>query len=615
LSFSSGLDTQNSTIIGSLGNGNGEFNYPSDISVDSNGKLYVADLSNHRIQVFKPDGTHDFNIGKNDNTSGTGDGEFYQPTGIAVDSNGKIYVADKSNNRIQVFNSDGTHDFNIGKNDNTSGTGDGEFNQPYGVAVDSNGKIYVTDKGNNRVQVFDTDGTHDFNIGKNDNTSGTGDGEFDGPFGIEVDNNGKIYVVEYNNNRVQVFNADGTYFSQFGSGGLDEEEFNNPRGISIGINGKIYVADATNSRIQIFNADGTYLSQFGSSGTGNGKFNQPGGVAVDGSGKIYVADNLNNNIQIFSNYKKVTGTPTTKGTYTAQFEVNDGTSTVPYNLKINVVDPKLEYVNTLKESTANDGSISGSVVVTLIGDKFASDVITANHITVSNVPNGLTASINKDSDTQLTITLTGNASGAGSLDNISNLTVSFADDAFVLVGQADVTDSNKADLNVSYYDGVINNLVANKWNMVSLPANYIVDSTKLEKEYLTDGKTIKALRNGDWVYNPTDIDQRDGLWVHPTGTDIPYAGTANLTTYYTDLNAQLTAYKQLEVKKWHFVAVQHQMSRSDLTKAKISPSSCGDNGYSVIKHYDANTDSWDTLDTIPANSAIWIKHFCEGGAL
>jgi hypothetical protein len=320
-----------------------------------------------------------------------------------------------------------------------------------------------------------------------------------------------------------------------------------------------------------------------------------------------------NQVKIFSNGTAITGTPTTKGTYTAQFEVNDGTSTVPYNLKINVVDPKLEYVNTLKESTSNDGSISGSVVITLIGDKFASDVITANHITVSNVPTGLTASINKDSDTQLTITLTGNASGAGSLDNISNLTVSFVDDAFVLVGQADVTNSNKTDLNVSYYDGVINNLVANKWNMVSLPQNYIVDSTKLEKEYLTEGKTIKALRNGDWVYNPTNIDQRDGLWVHPTGTDIPYAGSVNSTTYYTDLDAQLTAYKQLEVKKWHFVAVQHQMSRSDLTKAKISPSSCGDSGYSVIKHYDANTDSWDTLDTIPANSAIWIKHFCEGG--
>ena len=83
-------------------------------------------------------------------TYGSGDGQFNSPKGVAVDSTGKIYVADMLNYRIQVFSSNGTFLFKFG----TYGSGDGQFDGPYGVAVDSTGKIYVSDLGNSRIEVF-----------------------------------------------------------------------------------------------------------------------------------------------------------------------------------------------------------------------------------------------------------------------------------------------------------------------------------------------------------------------------------------------------------------------------------------------------------------------------
>jgi DNA-binding beta-propeller fold protein YncE len=83
---------------------------------------------------------------------GTGDGEFFSPTGITVDGGGKIYVADTLNNRVQVFNPSGVFQYAFG----SLGSGNGQFNNPSGIAVGGGGNIYVADTFNNRVQVFRT---------------------------------------------------------------------------------------------------------------------------------------------------------------------------------------------------------------------------------------------------------------------------------------------------------------------------------------------------------------------------------------------------------------------------------------------------------------------------
>jgi hypothetical protein len=98
-----------------------------------------------------------------------------------------------------VFNSNGTFLLKFG----SWGTGNGQFDGPYGVAVDSTGNIYVADTGNDRIQVFDSSGAFLFEVG----TYGTGNGQFDRPNGIAVDSTGKIYVADSGNNRIQVFSA------------------------------------------------------------------------------------------------------------------------------------------------------------------------------------------------------------------------------------------------------------------------------------------------------------------------------------------------------------------------------------------------------------------------
>ena len=85
--------------FGTYGSGDGQFNYPKGVAVDSTGHIYVADTNNHRIQVFDSSGYFLFEVG----TYGTGNGQFDRPTGVTVDSTGKIYVSDSGNIRIQVF--------------------------------------------------------------------------------------------------------------------------------------------------------------------------------------------------------------------------------------------------------------------------------------------------------------------------------------------------------------------------------------------------------------------------------------------------------------------------------------------------------------------------------
>src|SRR5437773_3992887 len=131
-------------------------------------------------------------------------------------------------------------------------------------------------------------------------SSGTGDGQFDFPFGVATDGSGNVYVADYGNDRIQKFDASGTFVTTWGSSGSGNGQFNGPGGVATDGSGHVYVADTNNHRIQKFDASGTFVTTWGSSGSGNGQFNGPDGVATDGSGNVYVADTNNQRIQEFS---------------------------------------------------------------------------------------------------------------------------------------------------------------------------------------------------------------------------------------------------------------------------------------------------------------------------
>ena len=209
----------------------------------------------------------------------------------------RVFVADRGNDRIQEFNSSGSYLNQWG----SYGSANGDFDTPGSVAVDSSGNVYVADTGNHRVQKFDSSGTYLTKSGKTDTPFyGSANGEFNSPSGIALDTSGNIYVADTGNNRIQKLSSIGAYLEKSGSSGPGNGQFSSPSGVAVDSSGNIYVTDGgSNDRIQKFNSSLTYVTQWGTDGTGNGQFKDPGGVAVDSSGNVFVADTVNHRVQKF----------------------------------------------------------------------------------------------------------------------------------------------------------------------------------------------------------------------------------------------------------------------------------------------------------------------------
>ena len=269
------------TRFGKTGSGDGEFRYPHAIATDSLGRVYVTDKSNDRVQVFDAGGSYLTQWG----STGSGDGQFITPHGVAVDAAGNVYVADGSNYRIQKFDSNGNFLLKWG----SSGSGDGQFNFPFAVAVDSAGNVYVPCSLNDRIQKFDSNGNF---LGKW-GTSGTGDGQFDGPSGVAVDAADNIFVCELLNHRVQKFDSNGTFLSKWGGPGSGDSEFTYPYGLETDGAGNVYVADSTNYRLQKFDNNGNFLSTFGY------PLDCPKDVAINAAGTIYVTGHTYGVIEVY----------------------------------------------------------------------------------------------------------------------------------------------------------------------------------------------------------------------------------------------------------------------------------------------------------------------------
>ena len=295
-----GITYQSTIGAGHFGSDNSTFNSPSGVAVDPSGKIYVSDEDNHRIQIFNSAKTYLSTIGVTGVSSPSDSLHLKFPDGVTVDSSGKIYVADTDNQRIQIFNSVGILIKTIGITGISVHNNTG-FSFPSGVAVDSSGNIYVADTNNHRIQIFNSAWSWIKTIGITGHF-GSNSSEFNSPDGVAVDSSGNIYVADTGNQRIQIFNSAKTYQSTIGGSGPGNTQFNSPSGVTVDSSGKIYVADTGNQRIQIFNSAGECQSTIGTGhiGSDNSTFNSPSSVAVDSSGNIYVADSFNYRVQIFS---------------------------------------------------------------------------------------------------------------------------------------------------------------------------------------------------------------------------------------------------------------------------------------------------------------------------
>jgi iron(III) transport system ATP-binding protein len=208
-----------------------ELGHPEGICELRNGELAVADTHYHRVVVFHPDGT----VARMFGSAGLELGQFGNPVGIATDGR-RLFVCEYgTNDRVQIFSAEGDALLAFGK----SGTGDGEFQRPSGICW-RDGLVYVADAVNNRVQVFDENGSFQRVIGDS----------FYLPYDIAVDGDALI-VVEYGAARLTRLAANGESFGQFGRTGSARDEFVTPWGVTVDASGRIIVADTGNRRLVV----------------------------------------------------------------------------------------------------------------------------------------------------------------------------------------------------------------------------------------------------------------------------------------------------------------------------------------------------------------------------
>lgn len=348
--FSSQVLAANEWIqLGKEGGELGEFGYPNSVTADSQGNIYVADSDNNRIQKLEiATGVWSY-WGKSDGKEGSALGEFNYPADVAVDSQGNIYVADKLNHRIQkldvvtgVWSKWGKEYQGPNVLDNASGINPGEFHNPSGVTVDRQGNVYVADTTNQRIQKFDLL-TGQWTVwgkvnAKNLPLTGSNLGEFNQPAGIAVDHEGNIYVADTENHRIQKVKiiknssengagSDTYEWSEWKktSGGSSDElgEFSEPFNLEVDDQGNVYVADSNNNRIQKLAISTNEWSMWGKAdgndGSELGEFSYPTGVTIDSMGNVYVADFGNSRIQKF-----------TALFFTVKFDSQGGSQVVDY---------------------------------------------------------------------------------------------------------------------------------------------------------------------------------------------------------------------------------------------------------------------------------------------
>ncbi len=343
---------------GNRGTGDGQFDYPRGIAVSSTGAVYIADTYNHRIQAFSRQGAtptptlpERYRDDRIWGTRGTGDGQFDDPCGVAVDHGGNVYIPDLGNHRVQKFTSNGTYITQFGSSqvnwspraiavDNADTAYIVNFSNSQifrlfqdgtmarlqqelanatarlrGIAVDNASNLYVSDSSNNTVHKLDPNTNSSSLIGGL--LGGSALGQFTNPGGIAVNGNGTIYVADTGNDRIQRFGPNGTFISLFGIAGFPAfGPFTRPEAVAVDHANNVYVTDTGNNRVLKYDPNGIPLAQIGglegagsTRGAGVGQFDRPMGVAIDRAGNVYVADSGNNRIHKFVR-DEATTTPT-----------------------------------------------------------------------------------------------------------------------------------------------------------------------------------------------------------------------------------------------------------------------------------------------------------------
>jgi sugar lactone lactonase YvrE len=260
---------------------------PNGIAVDSKGKVYIADSKVRAIFVVNiEDGSYE--MIKNGEQA-----NFKWLTGLAMDDSDRLFAADSGLRRVLVFTPDRKVEATI-----TQG-----LIAPSGVAVDNENRLlYVADPEQDQIFVFDADPPF-----KKIRTLGTGGqahklttiGNFAKPVGVAVDKDSNLYVSDTWNNRIQVFDADGNFIRTFGKAGDGVGYFSRPKGLAIDADGHVWVTDGMQQRVQVFTPEGKLLIWMGGEGLLPGSFSGLENVAIDSKNRVFTTEQLPGRLQYF----------------------------------------------------------------------------------------------------------------------------------------------------------------------------------------------------------------------------------------------------------------------------------------------------------------------------
>jgi DNA-binding beta-propeller fold protein YncE len=270
---------------------------PYAATTDAAGRVYVTDTGLGVVWIFDE---------KNKKVSllGTsGQGTLKQPIGVAVDNRGIVFVSDVLLQRVYGLDREGKLIVAIGKK--------GELKAPSGLAIDSaSNRLYVADTRGHNIRVYNTtDGSFLFEFG----TRGKEEGEINFPTNLFI-RNGKLYVTDTGNFRIQIFDLEGKFVKKLGLVGDALGALARPKGVATDSEGHIYVVDAAFDNFQIFDEQGRLYLYVGSAGSRPGFFWLPAGIHIDEHDRIYVVDSYNRRVQVFQYLKEKTGAGQAKAT-------------------------------------------------------------------------------------------------------------------------------------------------------------------------------------------------------------------------------------------------------------------------------------------------------------
>lgn len=380
---------------------------PNSLAMDGQGNLYAIDGHNNRIIKIDPTGTSSTTVAGNGVQGFSGDdgpatkASFSLPTGIAVDSQGNIFIADFSNHRVRKVRASDNVITTVAGSGEQGFSGDGgpateaKLSSPYGVSVDTQGNLFIADYYNCVIRKVSASNNIITTVAGNGSFGYSGDGgsatqaRIGSPYGITVDAQGNLYIADYNNYRVRKVNSSDSIITTVAGNGTPgfsgdgasatQASLNSPTDVMVDAQGNLFIADTNNNRVRKVNTTANIITTVAGNGiasfSGDGgpatqaNIRAPYGMVVDAQGNLFIADTNNYRIRKVSSSNNIINTVAGNGTATFSGNGVLATSAALSNPRGVAVDGQGNiYIADTYANLVRKINVSDNVITTITGN-------------------------------------------------------------------------------------------------------------------------------------------------------------------------------------------------------------------------------------------------------